>query len=92
MSLGGSGFGRAGGVFGRATLLEFRGWCRLRICRVLVSRLEIEKRFAMTKAPQDKSITLVSLGVNDQGGVGIKKRHLGSNFFFQQREVDLPTT
>ena len=27
-----------------------------------------------------------------QGGVGIQKRHLGSNFFFQQQEVDLPTT
>ena len=27
-----------------------------------------------------------------QGGVGIKKRDLGSNFFFQRREVDLPTT
>ena len=27
-----------------------------------------------------------------QGGVGIKKRHLGSNFFFQRQEVDLPTT
>ena len=27
-----------------------------------------------------------------QGGVGIKKRHLGSNFFFQWREANLPTT
>ena len=27
-----------------------------------------------------------------QGGVGIQKRHLGSNFFSQQQEVDLPTT
>ena len=53
MSLGGSGFGRAGGVFGRAALLGFRGWCRLRICRVLVSRMEIEKGFAMTKVYQD---------------------------------------
>jgi len=27
-----------------------------------------------------------------QGGVGINKRHLGSIFFFQRREADLPTT
>ena len=27
-----------------------------------------------------------------QGGVGIQKRHLGSNFYFHQQEVDLPTT
>ena len=48
MSLGGSEFGRAGGVFGRAELLEFGGWHGLRICCVLVSRMEIEKHFAMT--------------------------------------------
>ena len=35
--------------------LDFEGGvdCRLRICRVLGSRMEIEKRFAMTKACQD---------------------------------------
>ena len=60
MSLGGSGFETAGGVLGRAELLGFRGWRRPRICRVLVSRLEIEKRFAMTKAYQD-----ILLSVND---------------------------
>ena len=29
--------------------------------------------------------------ISSQGGVGINKRHLGSNFFFQQWEADLPT-
>jgi len=41
------------------------------------------------------SLGIGSYGVHDgdrQGGVGIKKRHLGSIFFFQQRGVDLPTT
>ena len=42
--------------FGRALLLGFRGWRRLSICRVLVSRMEIEKRFAMTKAYQDSIV------------------------------------
>ena len=61
MSLGGSGFRGAGGVFGRAALLGFQRSRRLRICRVLLSRREIEKRFAMTKAYQD-----ILLYVNDR--------------------------
>ncbi|KIJ89460.1 hypothetical protein K443DRAFT_624780 [Laccaria amethystina LaAM-08-1] len=31
-------------------------------------------------------------GSRKQGGVGILKKVLGSNFFFQHQEVDLPTT
>ena len=38
------------------------------------------------------SLACWPLSVRTQGGVGIKKRDLGSNFFFQRREVDLPTT
>ena len=32
------------------------------------------------------------MGQISQGGVGIKKRHLGSNFSFQRQDLNLPTT
>ena len=79
--------------------MTLHGQLRITRVRIFLSSLIMAMEESSMDAIMDCAIIFNSSRIIDpdklsfsQGGVGIQKRHLGLIFFFQQQEVDLPTT